>query len=267
MFLRRLPSSSRPARRPRKTCHTKTVAPAGERLPGLQASGSISGTVIDQFGAVAVGARVQLTREDQAPTQEILSGYNGQFSSTGLTPGPFRLTITSAGFENQVFSGNLRAGEAFIAPEFVLAVAPAVEEVRVALTQFEVAQEQIKEQEKQRVLCFIPNFYVTYVPDAAPLAPKQKFELAWKSVSDPITIVGVGALTGIEQAADQYGGYGQGAQGYAKRFGATYGDVFIGTFIDSAILTSVLKQDPRYFYRGTGTTRSGPGRRPGVLQK
>jgi hypothetical protein len=77
-----------------------------------------------------------------------------------------------------------------------------------------------------------------------------------KSVTDPIAIVGVAALAGIQQAGDQYGGYGQGAEGYAKRFGAAYGDVFIGTFIDSAILTSLLKQDPRYFYRGTGTKRS-----------
>ena len=117
-------------------------------------------------------------------------------------------------------------------------------------------QEQIKYQEQQRVLGFIPNFYASYVPDAAPLNPKQKFQLAWKSVTDPMTIVGAGALAGIYQAADEYGGYGQGAEGYFKRFGATYGGVFIGTFIDSAILTSVLKQDPRYFYRGTGTKKS-----------
>ncbi len=141
-------------------------------------------------------------------------------------------------------------------PEIVLAVAAPTTEVRVELTQVEVAQEEIKEQEKQRVLGFIPNFYVTYVPDAAPLTPKQKFELAWRSTIDPFTFVAVGALAGIEQASDDFEGYGQGAEGYAKRYGAGYADVLAGTFIGSAILPSLLKQDPRYFYKGTGSTRS-----------
>src|SRR5580698_1183712 len=51
-------------------------------------------------------------------------------------------------------------------------------------------------------------------------------------------------------------GYGQGAQGYAKRFGASYTDGFVGTFLADAVLPSVLHQDPRYFYRGTGSIRS-----------
>ena len=180
----------------------------------------------------------------------------GQFSFVPVAPGPFKLIITAPGFATQSFSGVLRPGEAFIVPPIMLPLAEAVTDVQVALPQVEVAEMQIKEQEKQRVLGFIPNFYVTYVPDAAPLVPKQKFELAWKSATDPITFLGVGALAGLEQAANDYGGYGQGAQGYAKRFAATYTDAFIGTFIDSAILTSLLKQDPRYFYRGTGTKRS-----------
>jgi hypothetical protein len=45
-------------------------------------------------------------------------------------------------------------------------------------------------------------------------------------------------------------------EGYAKRFGAAYADVLSGTFIGSAILPSILKQDPRYFYKGTGSGRS-----------
>jgi hypothetical protein len=80
--------------------------------------------------------------------------------------------------------------------------------------------------------------------------------LAWKSVSDPVTIVGAGALAGLYQAADEFPGYGQGAEGYGKRFGAAYADVFVGTMVGSAILPSLLKQDPRYFYQGTGGTRS-----------
>jgi Carboxypeptidase regulatory-like domain len=231
-------------------------ASAGDQQVDRQLSGNISGTVIDQDGAVAVGAHVRLTRGDQSAPQEVLSGDNGQFSFANLPSGPFQVTITSPGFETQVFSGALTPGEAYFVPPIMLSIATAVTEVQVELTQVEVAEVQIKEQEKQRVLGFIPNFYVTYVSDPAPLAPKQKFELAWRSTIDPFTFVAVGILAGFQQASDDFGGYGQGAAGYGKRYGAAYADVFAGTFIGSAILPSLLKQDPRYFYRGTGSTRS-----------
>ena len=232
----------------------ETGVSAGE--PDRQLSGYISGTVLDKSGAVALGAQVRLTRDDQSPTQEVLSGDNGQFAFANLPPGPFLLTIAAEGFETQRASGALLPGQAYLAPAIRLAVATAVTEVRVAVTQFEVAQDQIKEQEKQRVLGFIPNFYVSYVADAAPLAPKQKFELAWRSTIEPFTFVGVAALAGVQQATGDFEGYGQGVEGYTKRFGAAYANVVAGTFIGSAILPSLLKQDPRYFYKGAGSIRS-----------
>jgi hypothetical protein len=214
--------------------------------------------VIDQAGAVSVYTKVHLTREDQSPMQEVMSGENGQFLFSNLAAGPFQLTITADGFETQKVSGVLLPGQAYLVPEIRLAVATVVTEVHVAvaLTQVEVAQDQIKEQEKQKVLGFIPNFFVSYVPDAAPLATKQKFELAWKSSIDPFTFVGVAALAGVQQATDDFNGYGQGVEGYAKRFGAAYADVLTGTYVGSAILPSLLKQDPRYFYKGKGSPRS-----------
>jgi len=111
-------------------------------------------------------------------------------------------------------------------------------------------------EEEQRVLGVLPNFYVTYIPDAAPLTTKQKFRLGWKSVVDPVSIGFAGALAGLQQAYNWNAGYGQGLQGYAKRFGATYADLASGTFIGSVILPSVFKQDPRYFYKGTGSRKS-----------
>ena len=233
-----------------------SVVSNAERQNNTEAKGSITGTVTVQGGGgVAVGAQVRLTRDGQAP-EDALSNDDGEYSFANQPPGPFRLTVTATGFETKVYSGDLGAGAMFVVPAIEIEVARATTEVKVSETVEEVAAEQIKYQEQQRVLGFIPNFYASYVPDAAPLPSKLKFQLAWKSVSDPITIVGAGALAGIYQAADEYGGYGQGAEGYFKRFGATYGGVFIGTFIDSAILTSVLKQDPRYFYRGTGSKKS-----------
>ena len=137
-----------------------------------------------------------------------------------------------------------------------LSIASATTEVQVSVTNYELAEEQIKVQETQRVLGVIPNFYVTYQPDALPLKPKQKFELAWKSGVDPVTFAASGLVAGLEQADNGFSGYGQGTQGYAKRFGASYADSFIGNMIGGAILPSLLKQDPRYFYKGTGSTGS-----------
>jgi hypothetical protein len=221
-----------------------------------QSWGSINGTILDRTGAVSVGAKVRLTRKHPFLSQEVASGNNGQYSFSHVPPGSFQITVTAPGFAAQVFSADLRSGQAFLVPPIVLAVATAATEVRVAAPTVEVAEAQIKEQEKQRVFGFIPNFYVSYIHDAAPLTPKQKFRLAWKTAVDPITFVGTGTYAGLEQAADRYPEYGQGAQGYAKRFGAAYADALSGIFIGNAILPSLLKQDPRYFYKGTGTTRS-----------
>ena len=233
----------------------QSTASAGEPLPGPPLSGSISGTVVDQSGAVIVGARVKLTGEDPSLSQEMRSGDNGQFFFANIAPGPFHLTITSPRFAAHTFSGILRAGETYIVPQVALAVAADVE-VRVGVSPAEVAAEQIKVEEKQRVLGFIPNFYVSYLPNAVPLTPKQKFKLAWKMTVDPVTLILNGAFAGIEQAQNHFRGYGQGAEGYAKRYGASYGDTVTSTFIGGAILPSLLKQDPRYFYKGIGSTQS-----------
>jgi len=233
-----------------------TVAPAAEAQPERQLPGNISGTLVVQTGAAAAGAQVRLTRDGQPLSPDISSGDNGQFSFANVPPGPFHLTITAPGFATHEFDGTLSPGQAFIVPEVMLSVTTAVTEVRVEMTQVEVAQEEIKEQEKQRVFGIIPNFYVTYVPDPAPLIAKQKFQLAFRSVIDPFTFVAVGFLAGLQQASDQFPDFGQGAQGYGKRYGAAYADVVVSTFIGSAILPSLLKQDPRYFYKGTGSKRS-----------
>jgi len=223
---------------------------------GEQSWGSINGTILDRTGAVNVGAKVRLTRKHPVLSQEVASGDTGQYSFSHVPPGSFQITVTAPGFATQVFSADLRPGQAFLVPPIVLAVATAATEVRVAAPTVEVAEAQIKEQEKQRVLGFIPNFYVSYVHDAAPLTSKQKFRLALKTAVDPVTFLGTGIYAGVEQAADRFPEYGQGAQGYAKYFGAAYADAVSGIFIGNAILPSLLKQDPRYFYKGAGTTRT-----------
>jgi hypothetical protein len=221
-----------------------------------QPSGSITGTVIDQTEALLPGARVVLTRPNESSRQETETDSSGRFSFTNVAPGPFQLSISEANFATEVVSGTVSPGQTYVVPEITLPVATQVTTVTVGLTQEEVAEEQVQLELKQRVLGFIPNFYVSYVSDAAPLTSKQKFKLAWRSSIDPVTFLGVGALAGVQQATNQFKGYGQGFSGYAKRYGATYADVVNGTFLGSAIFPSLLKQDPRYYYKGTGSFRS-----------
>jgi hypothetical protein len=223
--------------------------------PAAPASGTITGTVVDQSGAVVSGAQIALAPPGQAAPLQTSSGATGEFAFADIAPGPFQLTVNSSGLATQTFSGTLHSGEFLIVPPVIMPVAPETVRVTVEPPPEEVAEIQVKQLETQRVFAVIPNFYVSYVADAVPLRPKQKFELAWKTSIDPFTFVVTGASAGLEQASDQFGGYGQGATGYAKRYGAAYADFVSGTFIGAAILPSLLKQDPRYFYKGTGTTR------------
>jgi len=221
--------------------------------------GTISGQIADKSGAAIVGAHVKLSLDGQSSTQvvvEAVADNDGQFTFTNIPPGQFQLTISSPGFATQTISATLHAGEVNVVPMIQLELATAVSEVHVAAPAEEVAEAQIQEQEKQRVLGVFPNFYVSYDPNAIALRPKQKFELAWKTTIDPVTFVLIGAVAGIQQSQNTFGGYGQGAEGYGKRYGAGFADYVTGTFIGGAILPSLLKQDPRYFYKGSGSKTS-----------
>lgn len=220
------------------------------------APGTIAGKVVDASGAVLAGAKVKLTGEGKAAGREVASGDGGEFVFADAAPGPFQISITADGFEPQVASGVLHSGENYVVPAITMAVATAMTEVKVALTAPEIAEAQVKDQEKQRVLGVIPNFYISYVPDAPALTSKQKFSLALKTITDPVSFGIVGVIAGVQQAQNDFSGYGQGAQGYAKRYGASLADFTSGTLIGSAILPTILKQDPRYFYKGTGSKRS-----------
>jgi len=232
-----------------------TMAGSGQpRDP--QAIGSISGTVLDPTGTPVSGAQVSLGPASATRTAETVTAQDGHFSFANVAPGPFELSIALSAFKPQKVSGTLPANQDYLVPTIRLELAPVVTEVSVHLSQKEIAEEQIKQQEQQRLLGVIPNFYASYVTNAAPLNARQKFELAWKSVIDPTSFVIAGVIAGGQQANNTFAGYGQGAAGYGRRFGAAYGDFVVGTYIGNAILPSILRQDPRYFYKGTGTTRS-----------
>jgi hypothetical protein len=226
--------------------------------PEQSTPGSIHGVVVDREGTVCEGARITVTQPGAIPPPErtATSNSSGRFDFTAIPAGPFTLTVTAKGFASQVVTGLLHPGESYEAPPIAMLVTTAQSEVRVTASQQEIAQAQFHQEEKQRIFGVIPNFYVSYAPGAPPLTSKQKFHLATVSLIDPITLLSTGFFAGIEQADGSFSAYGQGAEGYGKRFAVNYADNAIGTMIGAAILPSLLKQDPRYFYKGTGSNRA-----------
>jgi hypothetical protein len=219
---------------------------------------AIHGIVVGTSGEIYQGVRVTLTASGALPafTQTQTTNADGAFLFSDVPCGPFRLTLVSPGFTTQTLSGVLRAGENYDARTLLLPMAATTTDVQVSASHVEVAQAQIQMEEKQRVLGVLPNYLVTYDPDAASLTVRQKFQLAWKSALDPVSFGAAGLFAGLDQANNVLPGYGQGTEGFAKRFGALYGDAFVGTILGSAVFPSLFHQDPRYFVKGSGTVRS-----------
>ncbi len=111
----------------------------------------------------------------------------------------------------------------------------------------------LKQAERQRIFGIIPEFTaVNHAGKYVPLTVGQKFDLFWKSSTDPYIFVLDAFVAGIGQAKDSNPGYGQGAEGYFKRYAASYADTFDGNFWGNAVLTSAFHEDPRYFRDGEG---------------
>jgi hypothetical protein len=179
------------------------------------------------------------------------------FTFSNLIAGTYTLKIAGAGLEPPVTAEVvLAAGERLEVPIVGTRIPTTSTTVHVISTPNEVAQAQVRQQETQRIIGFLPNFYTSFLWDAEPMTPKLKFQLSLRSTTDPVTFLVVAGLAGVEQKHKTFPGYGQGAEGYAKRFGAAYADMLFGKMVSRAVLPSVLHQDPRYFYRGSGSMRS-----------
>ena len=230
-----------------------TCLRAQEPVP--QASASIAGTVRDEDGAAVPGARVTLAPSNNGIDRETTSDSAGGFTFSELAPGAYRLTISEVGLDRPVTAEVvLGAGERRELP--IVGTRILTTTVHVVASVDEVAKSQVEAQETQRVLGFVPNYYSSYIWDAAPMTPKLKFKLGLRSTTDPVSFLSAAILAGVEQKHNTFPGYGQGTEGYAKRFGAAYADAFTGKMVSRAILPTILHQDPRYFYRGSGSVRS-----------
>ncbi len=219
--------------------------------------GTIAGTVVDPTGSAVAHVRIRLTLADRAPAQDAQSSESGRFSFSNVAPGPFLLSFTAEGFSTRTVPGELHAGENLELPPIALALGILTAAVNVSpATQVEVAQEQIKAEEHQRLIGIFPNFLANYDRDAAPLIARQKLELTARTWLDPSAFAINGIIAAVWQAQNTHKGFGQGAQGYAKRYGASFADYGVSLLLANVAAPTVFRQDPRYFYKGAGSTRS-----------
>jgi len=219
--------------------------------------GIIRGTVTDVNDAPVSGASVALQGRDSSDLRVVTTDENGYFEIRDLEPGrPYQVNIRAAGF-SEWDSPIVTLGSD--QPE-TLDAKLRIEEVKTAVTvtpetTHEIATKQVEAQEKQRGFLIIPNFHTAYAPNAAPLDAGLKFRLGLRAAIDPFTFGGAALVAGIGQATN-YPAYPQGAIGYGERFAAKYANTATDIMLAGAALPSLLHQDPRYFYKGTGTVKA-----------
>ena len=233
---------------------TMTVA---QQLSAPEAQpGTIIGTVLNFRGDVVSRATVVLRGPNRDDVRSISAQENGSFKFDSVNAGiPYHLSVSAAGFANWTSNEIILApGQYLILTGINLRLAPVQTTVTVVPSE-ELAAQQLKAQEQQRIGGVIPNFYVVYERNAAPLTPKMKFHLAFKFLVDPVTNAGFGLNAALYQAGG-WPSYSQDLKGFGQRLGATYVGGYTDILVGSAVLPSLLHQDPRYFYQGTGTKKS-----------
>ena len=186
-------------------------------------------------GALAQNATAPVLPDEPAPTATVLIAQNdaGNSQNTQSTVGA---------------GTNQSAGQTSATPQNDGAQNPPARTGTVYTT-----DEQLKKEEQQRVAGVMPAFNVSFNFDAPPLTPKQKFALTMHQNFDWFVFATAAIAAGNDELGHSYSGYGWGAQGYLKRFGAEYANTFDGNLFGNAILPTLLHQDPRYFRLGQGS--------------
>jgi hypothetical protein len=221
-------------------------------------STDLNGTVTDVNGDLVPGATVVVEGASPSDRQSQEANDNAFFNFPGLKAGvAYRLIVSAKGFEDWVSPPiTLAAGQFYGVSDVKLKLEGNVSSVTVYSSTEQIAAQQVRLEEQQRIMGFIPNFYVVYdSKNAVPLTTKMKFQMAYRVSIDPVSFVGAAALAGMNQGGDDPN-YPLGAKGFGERFGASYADGVTDIMFGGAILPSLLHQDPRYFYQGTGTVKS-----------
>jgi hypothetical protein len=105
-----------------------------------------------------------------------------------------------------------------------------------------------------RLFLALPNFLtLENSGKVPPLTATQKFKVVARGSFDKIEFPWYGVISGISQAENSEPGYGQGWEGYAKRYGSAFADGTIENFMVGAVFPSLLHQDPRFYQTSQGT--------------
>ncbi len=226
-------------------------------VPGSQAAaGTITGTVLDTNRDVLQGAHLKVVGTSRSTLRIVETGIDGQFTLSGLPLDTYKVTVTAPGMGKFVSQQiPLAAGEFKILPPITLSVATVATSVNVT-DKAQLAEQQVQIAVHQRIAGVIPNFYSSYDWNAPPMQAKQKFELSFRSLTDPVSFLTVAGIAGAEQYKNIFPAYGSGIQGYGKRYGAAFANHASGALLSRAVFPSIFHQDPRYFYKGKGSVRS-----------
>jgi hypothetical protein len=236
---------------------TKVAVPPRAAEPSAPSTASVGGTVVDTSGALIPGAKVEVDSISHESSVTALAGDDGTFQLNALKPGvTYVIRVSADGAATWTSEPIiLQPGQALTLNDIRLRI-ETTDSITVSVSRNQIATAQVQLETQQRMFGVIPNFYTVYDgANAVPLTPKLKFKLAMRTSIDPVTIAGVAFITGVKQAANTPH-YQQGAAGYGERFGETAATGVSDIMIGGAVLPSLLHQDPRYFYQGSGTGRS-----------
>jgi hypothetical protein len=219
--------------------------------PATAETATISGIVTDIRGGLVPGATIKLQTKTPAILEhETITDSQGRFAFSAA-PGIYTVLIQAKGLETFLSeSFTLHANEQFVVPDVALPIASADTSIDVGANSAQVAEQELKIETRQRVLGVFPNFYTSFIYNAAPLNTRQKFKLTLRSTMDPIAFLNVGIVASIEQAHGTFKDFGPGPAGFGRRYGAALGDELIGRTLGTAVFPSIFHQDPRYFYEG-----------------
>ncbi len=236
-------------------------APTVQSAPaaaGAEAQGTaqITGVIHDKQGDPVPSATVTLIPLGRIGERTAVSAADGSFTFVDLPTSQYRLTATAQGFDLYT-SGEftVHPGASVPLPPVVLSISSS-STVNVVASTDQIAVAEIHMEEQQRVFGVFQNLYTSYIWDAKPMPVKQKYTMALRTLFDPPQFLIAAGVAGAEQYHGTYPGYGPGIEGYGKRYGAALADAVDARIIGSAILPSLLHQDPRYFYQGSGSIAS-----------
>ena len=165
-------------------------------------TGTILGTVVDTTDDPIPGAHVIL----QGPAGDHVTAItkdDGGFAFDQAAAGvAYQIIVTAEGFAESNSSITVEPGENKTLPEIKLRILAVQRAVTVSYSSKEVAAQQLKAEEQQRVLSFIPNIFVVYEPHPEPLTTKMKFHLAYKDLTNPLFFGRTVAWAAVQQARD-----------------------------------------------------------------